>query len=259
MTHRRLWGLLLITALAGLLAACSPRDDVWQRVQDTGMLRVGMDASYPPFEDLDENGQPVGFDVDFARAIGEEMGVEVAFTNIAYDGLYDALVAGQVDVLISALVPAYAVESKTNFSDPYFNVGEMLVVPVGSEIEEMGDLSGYTLAVEYGSGGDVEARLWERRLADLTILRRDDPTAALGAVLSGEADAALVDGISARLGVGGNPDELALRETLNDTLYAVAVREDSAVLLDEVNEAVEALFDDDTIAALTEKWFGTDH
>lgn len=247
---------LALAALALLvaLAACRAEDPAWARARQTGVLRVGMDAAYPPFEFLDESGQFAGFDVDMAREIGRRMGFEVEFVNIAYDGLYDALVTGQVDVLISGLVPTYGSGAKVHFSDPYFNVGEYLVVPAGSEIEEMGDLGGRTLAVEVGSGGDVEARRWQRRVADLSVVRYDDPAAALQAVVAGQADAALVDGISARLGVGQHA-ALALGEGVTETLFAAAVHEDSTVLLRELNEIIAELIEDGTLEALTQEWF----
>ena len=183
---------------------------------------MGLDASYPPFEYMDDNDRIVGFDVDFANEIGRRLGFEVTFTNIAYDGLYDALLIGRVDVLISALAATPELEGKALFSVPYFNAGEQLVVSSGSSILEMADLEGKTLAVEYGSGGDVEARKWERRLADLTVARYPDPGAALLAVVEGEADAALVDGITARQGIEQHP-ELTSVGHVTEILYAAAV------------------------------------
>src|SRR5690606_9616189 len=95
--------LTLLLALAG----CGPKDPAWARMQETGVLRVGSDAGCPPREPLDERWQVVGFDVDMARGVGRRVGLEVPFVHLAYDGLYHALVTGQVDVLISALVPGY--------------------------------------------------------------------------------------------------------------------------------------------------------
>ncbi|MFN3761678.1 MAG: transporter substrate-binding domain-containing protein, partial [Anaerolineae bacterium] len=63
-----------------------------------------MDASYPPFESIDGEGNLVGLDVDLGRELAARLGVEAHFVaNLSYDGLYDALTADQVDVLISAL------------------------------------------------------------------------------------------------------------------------------------------------------------
>ncbi len=252
---------LAVLAIAGGLtlwgpyAARADKDRAWQRVQAAGVLRVGMDMSYPPFEYLDEHNQLAGFDVDLANEIGRRLGLEVAFVNIAYDGLYDALVTGQADVLISALVSAAEHEPRAVFSSPYFNAGEHLVVLAGSPIAVMPDLAGRSLAVEYGSGGDVEARRWQRRLAGLAVVRYPDPDSALMAVASGEADAALVDGVTARLGVGRNP-ELAVAASVEDVLFAVAIPPGNPTLLKRINDAIDGMMADGTLGALNEQWFG---
>lgn len=249
--------IIAILFLSLLLAACGPREEdrAWEQVQATGIIRVGMDAAYPPFEDVNEANEIVGFDVDLAREIGNRLGVEVQFVNIPYDGLYDALVTGQADMLVSALVAGWENEAKANFTVPYFNAGEHLVVPTGSDLLSMDDMAGRTLAVEYGSGGDVEARKWERRLADLTVVRYADPTSALNAVTDGEADAALVDGISARLGAGAS-EELSVTESVTDQLFAIAIGDESDVLLEQVNETLDAMLRDGTVGTLIERWFG---
>lgn len=252
--HLRVVAALFLTLA---LATCGPREEdrAWQQVQATGVIRVGMDAAYPPFEDVNEANEIVGFDVDLAREIGSRLGIEVQFVNIPYDGLYDALVTGQADMLVSALVAGWENEAKANFTVPYFNAGEHLVVPTSSDLLSMDDMAGRTLAVEYGSGGDVEARKWERRLADLAIVRYADPTSALDAITAGEADAALVDGISARLGAGAS-GELSVTENVTDQLFAIAIGDESDVLLEQVNEVLADMLRDGTVGTLIERWFG---
>jgi polar amino acid transport system substrate-binding protein len=243
-------GVILLRVMGG-----GGEDDAWERISATGVLRVGMDAAYPPFESLNEHNEVVGFDVDLGNEIGQRLGVEMAYVNMAYDGLYDALLIGQVDILISALVAAPEFEGKADFSTPYFNIGEHLVVPDNSSIQSIDDLAGRMVAVEIGSGGDVEARKWGRRLEGMTVVRYPDSAAALQAVINGDADAALVDGVTARLGVGQH-SELRLAANVVDTLIAAAVHPESGVLRTRVDEAIDAMLADGTIAALIEKWFG---
>jgi polar amino acid transport system substrate-binding protein len=252
---KRITPWLWMALLAVILTGCGGKADRWQEVSEGGVLRVGLDASYPPFEQADGAGEITGFDVDLANEIGRRLGVEVAFTNIAYDGLYDSLATDQVDVLISALAAGGDAEGRADFSDPYFNAGQHLVTPVGSAITTMDDMEGRRLAVEVGSGGDVEARRWERRLASIDITRTESPDAAVRAVLAGAADAALVDGITARLAVGGS-DGLVLGEAVTDELYAIAVDEESPRLRAQINEALAAMMADGTVDALIETWFG---
>ena len=179
----------------------------------------------------------------------------MTYINVAYDGLYDALLTGQVDILISALVVTPEFEGRAHFSIPYFNAGEYLVVRANSSLASMEEMGGRTLAVEYGSQGDIEARKWQRRLSEMTVIRDPDPTAALMAVVSSEADAALVDGITARLGVGQH-EELALGENVVETLIAAGVHPDSPTLKAQIDTYLADMLEDGTISTLIDKWFG---
>lgn len=247
--------LLVLIVISGGAGVGKRDDETWKRIQETGSLRVGMDAAYPPFENLDAAGNMVGFDVDLAQEIGRRLDVQVALVNIAYDGLSDALLSSQVDVLISALTAPPQLEGKAWFSAPYFNAGDTLVVAAGSSLRTMADLEGRVLAVEYGSGGDVEARKWERRLANLAVKRYPLADAALDALAAGEVDAALVDGIAARLAIGRH-EGLVLAATATEAPFVIVAPEDSPTLHREINAILQDMLEDGTIEQITGRWFG---
>ncbi len=70
-----------------LLIGCADQDGTWQKVQDSGVLKVGIDPTFPPFEEL--NGEDLaGIDVDLANALGADLGIDVEFVYFGYDGLY---------------------------------------------------------------------------------------------------------------------------------------------------------------------------
>lgn len=246
--------LLGVMAASGGAGLGRPKDETWSRIQKTHTLRTGMDASYPPFEDLDAAGNIIGFDADLAEEIGRRLDVQTVLVNIAYDGLSDALLSGQVDILISALTAPPQLEGKAWFSLPYFNAGDVLVVDAESPIREMADLEGRTLAVEYGSGGDVEARKWERRLAALTVKRYPLADAALDAIAASEVDGALVDGIAARLAIR-RLDGLVVAAYVTEAPFVVVAPEDSPTLHREINAILQDMLQDKMIEQITERWF----
>jgi ABC-type amino acid transport substrate-binding protein len=254
-----------------VLSACAPTDDGWGRVHEAGILRVGMDASFPPFESVVADGTLTGFDVDLARELGHRLGpalsadrisgiegIEVQFVaNLPYDGLYDALAVDRVDVVISALVVNPARMADFAYSIPYFDAGQVLVVREGEvDIEQMSDLSGCTLAVEFGTQGDMEARKWGRRLLDLTVVPHQTAVGALAAAAAGEADAALVDHVSALEAIRIESGLTVVGEPVVEEPYAVAVRRDSQRLLRAINEALTEMKADGTIDALKAEWLG---
>jgi polar amino acid transport system substrate-binding protein len=271
---RRLSLLIGHCSLFILLAACARPDDTWDRVRETGVLRVGMDASFPPFETIAADGSLVGFDVDIARELGRRIGVEVQFVaNLPYDGLYDALAVGRVDAVISALIVNPARMADFAYSNPYFDAGQVLVIQgEESEIKGMPDLSRRTLAVEFGTQGDLEARKWARRLSGLTVVPYQTASEALATVAVGEADAALVDHVSALVAIARTSSQEQARTCLPlygvdlvvvgkpvvEEPYAVAVHRDSRYLLRAINDALAGMEADGTLEALTTKWLGGD-
>lgn len=281
-----------------VLAACARPDDTWERIREVGVLRVGMDASFPPFEFVATDGTLIGFDVDLARELGQRLGpalsadeasadetsvaegVEVQFVaNLPYDGLYDALAVDRVDVVISALVVNPDRMADFAYSAHYFDAGQVLVTPSvpspsvpfdelragspaegeeggGGAIEEMADLSGRTLAVEFGTQGDMEARKWTRRLPDFTVVPYEMAAEALTAVAAGDADAALVDRVSALAAAGEESGLVIVEETVIEEPYAVAVHRESRYLLRAINEALAEMEADGTIKLLEARWLG---
>ena len=238
-----------------LLVACQKNDATWQRIEQNGILRVGLDPTYPPFEMAD--GVPLqGLDVDLARAIGQDLGLEVEFVHFGYDGLYDALTAQQADVLISALVIMPEQLRDFAYSEPYYNAGEILIVPDESDIVGMEGLNGRSLAVELGSLGHVEATQWAKRLPDLTILPFESPDAALTAVADGKADAALVDSISGRIFLMNEPRLRRLPDPVTVEPYAFVVRAKDKRLLEKLNESLARLQTSGQLDTIVTQWLG---
>lgn len=97
-------------------------------------LRVGSDMTYPPFEFVDEKTrQPAGFDIDFIKAVGEAMGVDIELMNVAWDGIIPGLLAGHYDMLISAMTITEERAQAIDFTDPYFATGQVIAVRKGNK------------------------------------------------------------------------------------------------------------------------------
>jgi ABC-type amino acid transport substrate-binding protein len=248
------------------VAACARPDDAWDRVRQTGVIRVGMDASFPPFEAIAADGTLIGFDVDLARELGRRLGVEVVFVaNLSYDGLYDALAVDHVDVVISALVINPDRMADFAYSASYFDAGQVLVVRSArgrgegeEDIEGMSDLAGRVVAVELGTQGDLEARKWARRLPDLTVVHHETASRALAAVEAGEADVALVDHVSALATEGMGGRLVIVGQPVIQEPYAVAVHKGSRYLLRAINDALAEMEADGTMEALIAEWLEGD-
>jgi polar amino acid transport system substrate-binding protein len=247
---------------------------------------VGLDASFPPFETIDANGQIVGLDVDIARAIAADLGVKVELVNIGFDGLYDALLARRVDLIISGLPYDPRWTEDVAYTSNYFNAGQVLVTRADDQaIQAVEDLAGHTVAVEWGSQAEMEARRLQKPASPsrrrqggedvppsppgrgaggegFILLRQDSAAAALAALLNGQADAAIVDAPSALSTLTPSPSQeegrggsLKIVTYLTDEWYAAAVHLQSRELLVVVNQTLARLEESGEMANFQAKWF----
>ncbi len=279
------WAIVVLLAILGLVGVSllgrtvlGGRDRTWARIREAGVWRVGMDPSFPPFENLAAAGdQPAGFDVDLAQAIAARWSVRVEFVGVGFDQLMDAVVAHRIDSAVSALPVASHRTREMSFSEPYIEAGMVLAAPAGSDLrstlevalgrpgpltaEAQAALGGRRVAAEWGSEGDALARTLQAQLGgNLQLVLRDSTTGALEAAASGEADAVIVDAISlamfAQQGAGSHL--VSVGQPLRSDPYAIVLPIDAPELLRQVNEALAALQADGTMAQIKARWLGAE-
>ncbi len=253
--------MVLAPAAAGLVCFLSVWGLVWHldrhrpisEILPHAALRVGVDPAHPPFA-FYLGDALVGLDIDLANALAEALGVPAQFVLLGYDGLYDALKIGQVDLLIAGIAIDPARTGLARYSAPYLNAGLMLISSESGGVSSMHDLPGKRLALEFGSEANAEARRWLRRVLPFTILPYAQPNHALDAVRLGMADAALVDSITARLYLRAHPDWVHRLTPVTVLPIAIASHADHARLGAALDRALESLFRDGTIDRLLDKW-----
>jgi len=226
-------GLLVVVALALMALAVvvinlTQDDGSLDRVRATGVLRVGLDASFPPFEWLDDKGDVVGCDADLARLIAAPLGAKPQFVNIGFDGLYEALKADRVDIVISGLPYDERRTRDVAYSQSYFNAGQLLVVLADAvftpdqEADPSLLLAGRRVTVEWGSMGDMRARQLQKTADGMQVLPQPGAEAALAALLAGSADAAIGDAVSVHQFMGAHHDAVRIVRPLTDEPYVIA-------------------------------------
>jgi ABC-type amino acid transport substrate-binding protein len=219
-----------------------------------GELRIATDGSFPPFA-IAEGNDLYGLDVEIGLALGEKLDMPVRFVNMGFDGLYDSLLADQVDVIISTLLVEFWRMNDVLYTRPYFNAGLMLVSDDEQHrFDSMEDIAGHSLAYEFGSAADAEARRWSRRIERFKAMPYELPEYALDAVRMGEADAALVDAVSARLYLRQHRDWQASSVYVTDELYVIAVHIDRPGIYHLVDRALNELLHEGVIAEIIRRW-----
>ncbi|HEY80454.1 MAG TPA: amino acid ABC transporter substrate-binding protein [Caldilineae bacterium] len=225
------------------------QDATWERLQKGEPLRVAMDPSFPPFESVNGQGELAGFDVDLAREIGRRLDAPVAFLPIAFDGLIDAVMAGKADVVISAFPLDERLTEDVRYSQPYFEGGLVVVTLEEGGVTSPEQLAAARVAVEWGGQGDA----WARQQGLDSILRMETPGEALAAVASGQADAALVDAVTAAL--DAEPGLRTLAPPLVPDPYVIVLPKLAPKLADAIDEALADILTDGAWDALAAQYF----
>lgn len=260
---RRSLALVLVLALLTMASAiwvwlCPSRqlkDQTWERIQREGVMRVAMDASYPPFEFIDQEGHLAGYDVDLARELGRRFGVDVEFVIISFDGLYDALRVHRVDLILSALPFDLRMTEDVAFSHSYFNAGQVLVVrEEDTSIESVEDLGQQKVGVEWGSMGDVEARQLLRKM-EFELSPYPTPEEALNALTESELDAAIADMVSVYQFSRHQGGIRIVGPPISDDPYVIATLLSSYILQERLNEAILELSSSGFLDQLRMLWF----
>ena len=218
------------------------------------VYKIGTNAEYPPFENVDEAGEIVGFDVELITAIAEASEFEFEWVNTRWDGIFVALQSGEFDAVISAATITDERAEIVNFSDPYFNAGQMIVVRAGeAEIEGPEDLAGKKAGVQLGTTGDI----WLTEQTQAEVVRFDENTLAFQSLANGDVDAAVADGPTAVDIVKANPEMMlkVLPDVYTEEFYGIAVNKDRADLLQAINAGLAAVRADGTYDAIYDKWF----
>ena len=221
----------------------------------SGTMVVGVDATYPPF--AVDNGQELyGIDIDLGNALAERMDIPVRFVNMGFDGLYDAVIDGQVDVVISALLVNSSRTDDVRYTQPYFDNGLVLVTNQAN-LQSMRDLPNHSIALEYGSNAHSEANFWIQRLDPFTVMPYELPQYALDAVRLNESDSALVDTTTYWLYLGEHNQWQSEAHRVDNAFYAIASRYDREETWIWVNATLGQLKRDGTVQAVIDRWFSS--
>lgn len=227
---------------------------------EDGKLTVVAELGFAPFEYMDEKtGEPVGFDVDVINAVAEKMGLTASYLpNQKFDTLVPIIKqGGKADVSIAAITITDERMESVDFSEPYLDSNQAIVVAKGSsETEETLNDASKQVVCQGGTTGDE----WiGENLPDATRVPVDDVTAALTGVQTGLYQAMVVDLPVASYMLAQSFSDLEIvKEIPTGEQYGIAVSKDNPELTQAVNKALEDMKSDGTMKEIETKWFGSE-
>lgn len=237
--------ILLSTAMLLGLSACG--------ASSSQKLVMATNAAFPPYESVEGN-EIIGIDPEIAKLIADDLGRELVIEDMAFDSIIAAVQSGKADIAMAGLTVTEDRKQNINFSDPYTEAAQVIVVKKDSPVASPDDLEGKTVGVQIGTTGDIYAG----DIADATIERYSKYFEAINALNQDKIDAVIVDREPAKVFVNDS-DELKMIDkefTLEE--YAIGVAKENTELLDQINASLKKLQESGEIDKIINKYINAE-
>ena len=212
---------------------------------------MATNAEFPPYEYHDGDAI-VGIDADIAKAIADELGMELEIEDIAFDSIIPEIVSGKADMGLAGMTVTEDRMQSVDFSDTYAKASQKIIVTEDSKIASPDDLKGVIVGVQLGTTGDIYVSDLE---ADgTTVERYNKGFEAVQALSQGKIDAVVIDGEPAKTFVAETDGLKILEESFTDEEYAIAVKKGNTELLEKINGALKTLKDNGTLDEIVAKY-----
>lgn len=257
--------LLFLAVLTIALTGCTGGDraaapaganDVLAAVKAAKTVRVGVLADNPPFS-FQIGKQWAGLDIEIAQGVANHIGVEhVEFVPVTLDQRSDSVISGKVDMVVASMTITRYRERRVDFSIPYFQDGQSLLVKSASPIKSYLDLNGKKVGAVKGS----TASFYMKQInPDAVVVTYADNVALAKALENDEIDAATNDQLVLTGMVANAKDPAAWRiagDRLTAEPYGIAVAQNQSAWRNALNHALLALWETQDWHASADTWFG---
>ncbi len=239
-----------------ILSGCSTPSDS----DSSEKLIIGVDDTFAPMGFRDENNELVGFDIDLAKMIAEKLGVEIEFQPIDWAMKETELNANNIDLIWNGYTITEKRKEQVNFTAPYLENRQIIVVLADSNINSKSDLSGKTLSVQKESSA-LEAVMkdsdFASSLKDGAPVEFDTNIDCFMDLEAGRSNAIVCDEVLARyvMKQRGAEKYRVLEDNFGEEEYGIGVRKSDTELLEQLNKALEEARNDGSYDALYQKWF----
>jgi len=265
MRRRTLLSGAAAAGVLGLPPLHAARADTMSDVKKRGILRIGCEAAYVPYEFF-KDGNIVGYDPDILAVIAPRLGVKPHFIDTAWAGIIPSLYAGKFDVIVSAMTITKERAEKVLFSMPYADASNVILLRAGeTKIKTADDLSGKIIGVQLGSAAAniiqaFAAKLKAKGLPGYAGVKQyDHYPEAYQDLLNKRVDAVVNSKSTLLVVMRDAPGKFKILPGISDikAYFGMAFRETDGDLRDFFNTQLAAMKQDGSLAKLQIKWFGS--
>lgn len=250
---------LIFTVLIIVSSACGPAEaeSTYDKVMEAGVVRVGTRNDNPPLSFIDDNGNWVGFDVDLANALADEMGLEIELVVVDGTTRISFLQEDRIDMSVASMNHTRQRDNAVDFSITYFWDNQSFLIRRG-EYSSIDELMGQTVAANAGSSAIPS---WQEYSAanggpEPEFVEFTDKVAAVQALRDGAVEGYTEDNITLLVLAAGDPDLELLPGGHNPVQFGIGVPVNDSAWRDQVNYSLQELWKDGRFQAIYEKWFG---
>ena len=241
-------------------ASDSSSDDLLSAIKERGYITVAMEGTWAPWTYHDEDDNLVGFDVEVAKAVADELGVDVQYQEGEWDGLLAGVQSGRYDIMVNGVGYTEERAQAYTFSDPYcYNKTALIVRGDNEDIKSLEDLKGKTTCNSANSTYQLIAEEYGANVLDVETL---DGTLEMVLAGTDRADATLNAEASFLDYMNAHPDanlKIVDYYPESEKVCIIMPKGDSSDSLKEaINSAIEKLRADGTLSELSNKYFGGD-
>ena len=228
---------------------------------ESGKLHMSTNAEFPPYEMLDDAGNPIGIDVEVAQAIANKLGLELVVDDMGFDAALLAVQNGQSDIAMAGITVSEDRLAKMDFTDSYATGVQVVIVKEGSDVT-MDNLGDHMIGTQMGTTGYIYASdtVENGGYGEDHVIGYETGAVAVQALISGQVDAVIIDNLPAQSYVEANAAAglTILEGTWVEEDYAVGLQKGNADLMAAVNGALNELKADGTFQNIVDKYITAD-
>ena len=230
------------------------------KLMSEGVLNVGCEVGYPPFEDFAEDGTtPKGYDIDIITAVADKLGLKVNIINTAWDGIF-AGIGVNYDVVCSAVTITPERQETMMFSTPYINNYQAVVLLKDDpkEIKSFNDLDGMSIALQKETTSDILMSDYKSTgTIDIQIVANEKVTSCFTQLQNGEVDAVVVDSTVADGYINSSDAfKIVFKDESEPEQFGIAMELGNTGLQTAINQALKELEAEGFIQDTYNYWFG---